>query len=208
MRSSRFKGNHHDYNNSMFSRGERIEQARVKSRKQTFQYREGQNMMTTGPVIKIGFFRDDDDDVKHLKQEGLEFELGGRIYTTDENGCISIANTSWVEDRRAEQNDIRDHLFSLLEAVMDMEDEDILRQLFGEHIWTQIVADHCTPQELSILPTDSLVFARGVSNLKKWIKKRNFAPDQLMTAGKSHHTSNKGNVPEGMDGLLGLKVSE
>ena len=98
MRASRFKGNHHNYNNSVFSHGERIEQAREKARQQTFQYRDGDSLVTSGPVIKMGFFTDDGEDVKHLDKPGIEYEMGDRIYKTDPKGCISVANTSWLRD--------------------------------------------------------------------------------------------------------------
>ena len=133
----------------------------------------------------------------------MEYKIGGRIYKTDEKGTFTVASTAWLRDQQAIQNDLRDQIFSILEIVMDIEDEDVLKELFGPDIWGKIVADKCTPQELSVMPTDSIVFARGVSNLKKWIKACNFAPDTLLTAGHQHKTSNKGNVPDRMDALLG-----
>ena len=202
MRASRFKSNHHGNNSSMFSHGERLEQARERKRGQTFSYKEGDDVKNTGPIIKLGFFDDNGEDVKHLKFPGMEYEIGGRIYKTDATGTFTVANTAWLRDQQSIQNDLRDHIFSILEIVMDIEYEDVLKELFGAAIWAKIMADHCTPQELSVMPTDSIVFARGVSNLKKWIKKRNFAPDTLLTAGHQHKTSNKGNVPDGMDALL------
>ena len=68
------------------------------------------------------------------------------------------------------------------------------------------VADNCKPSELSCMPVDSLLFARGQSKLKQYIKERNLAPDQLLTAGhNSVGTSASGNnVPEGLEGMLGL----
>ena len=189
----------------MFSHGERLEQARERRRGQNFQYKDGDDVKNTGPTIKLGFFKDDADDVEHLKFPGMEYEIGGRIYKTDENGTFTVANTAWLRDQQAIQNDIRDHLFSILEIVMDIEDADILKEMFGKSIWDKIVADNCTPQELSVMPTDSIVFARGVAKLKQYIKARNFAPDTLLTAGHQHKTSNTGNVPDGMDALLGVE---
>ena len=71
MRSTRFKGNHHDSNNSMFSRGERIEQARERVMGQTFQYKgDDGNLASTGPTVKMGFFTEDEyGTVAHLKKK-------------------------------------------------------------------------------------------------------------------------------------------
>ena len=188
---------------------ERIEQARERVMSQSFQYKAADGKVaSTGPTVKMGFFTEaDDGTITHLKQQGVEYELGGRIYETDGDGVISAVNTSWLRDRQAEQNDIRDHLFSILEVVMDIEDDAVLEQIFGKKMYAEIKTAHCSPNELSVLPTDSIVFAQGVSNLKRFIKARNLAPDQMLTAGgHGHKTSNKGNVPDNMDALLGINA--
>ena len=93
MRVSRFKSNHHGNNSSMFSHGERLEQARERKRGQTFAYKEGDDVKSTVPIIKLGFFKDDGDDVKHLDFAGMEYEIGGRIYKTDEKGTFTTKSS-------------------------------------------------------------------------------------------------------------------
>ena len=211
MRASRFKGNHHQNNSSMFSAGERLEAARLRAEGQIFKYKsaDGKTQENSGPIACIGFFSEKDDgSVTHLDRRGVQYEIGGRIYETDERGVISTINSAWLRDQQMNQNDHRDHIFSLVETIMDIEDDDIVQQIFGAAIFEDLKQKKALPSMLSLLPEDSLAFSSGAAHLKAAIKRRNLAPDQLLTAGKPHAQSHAGAPITGdMQAMLGINTA-
>ena len=199
MRASRVPAAHREAKNSgVFSAAERRHDAEVRARGQMFQYKDkddGGKIKSTGPVMKLAFCG---EDGSKLAMPGIEYEIGGRIQRTDDQGCMAVLNMEWLGDREAESEDRRDYIHGLLYKFLKVDDEEALKQAFGATIWQKIVAAHCTPGEISLMPEQSDIFFQKASQFKTFIQERNFAPDEMVSAKQPKHAT-RGFLPEGSD---------
>ena len=197
-------------NNSIFGMGARQKEKEDRVRSQMFAFKDDTDLGDKGvyqkPVIKMAFAR---EDGSLIKKKGLEYESGGRIFKTDDDGCLTLLNTSYVKDRQAEAADERDLIFGLVQTFLDIENDDIVAELLGKTLWDEMAQPDkdCRPSTLSGMPVDSLVFAQGVARLKNILKRRNFCPDEAisMTSGLGAKNSSGGANVYDIKALVGAQ---
>lgn len=74
-------------------------------------------------------------------------------------------------------------------------------------MWQKVVAENCTPSELSMMPQNSRVFFTKSGQLEEFIRERNLASDYLINLQNVHsHKGYSGHNlnPDAIDGMMAL----
>ena len=159
--------------------GARAEAKRERLREQLFVYGSGANRVQT-PIIGRGFVG---EDGALVAQPNLTMKVGDRLMKTNAAGVIFEYDDDFFEDRATEQDELNDRVYSNIQLMLRIENDDVIRELLGVALFKKAYDGNCLPSLIAGMPVESLIYAEAVKKLKDIVIERNMASNKYRTIG-------------------------